>query len=98
MSDSLFDDDDDDGPQVPNNVLAVGPVAETPEALTAYGMIVRDDDYRDACRVIFEDEEGQFANADEFKRAMRLGRLPTIAEAGEWLAAKRDAVERRAAS
>jgi hypothetical protein len=98
MSDALFDFDDDDGANgPPTNVLAVAAVAETSEALTARAMICRDDDYKDARRVIFEDEEGEFSNAAEFMRAMGRDTLPTMAEAATWLIQRRAAVDARAA-
>jgi hypothetical protein len=98
MSDLLFDDDPDDDGGPPINVLAVGVPAETSEALSIRAAMCRDPEYRDASRVIFEEEEGAFDNAAEFKRAMRWPRLPTMDEAGAWLLSKRAAVDERTAA
>jgi hypothetical protein len=97
MDDLLFDDEEENiGP--PINVLAVGAPAESSRALTIRAAMFRDPEYGDASRVIFEEEEGAFDNAAEFKRAMRWPRLPTLDEASAWLAAKRDAVDARTAA
>jgi hypothetical protein len=98
MDDLLFDDDPDEDTGPPINVLAVGYPAESSEQLTIREAAMRTSpDYAGAGMVLFE-EDGEFANAAEFKRAMRSARLPTMAEAGEWLLHKRDAVDARIAA
>lgn len=98
MDDLLFDDDPDEDGGPPVNVFAVGPPAESSEALTLRAARCRDPDYRDASRVIFEEEEGKFDNAAEFMRAMRWPRLPTMEEASSWILRKQAAVDARTAA
>jgi hypothetical protein len=93
MSDALFDDDPDEAKGPPSNVLAVGRVAESSEAMTATATAMRrHPDYQRAAMVIFIDEGDVFGNAAQFRAAMGWPRDPTIAEASAWLTGMRDRV------
>lgn len=101
--DLLFDDNDEDE-VVSTAWLVVGRPAETSDALTLRAAALRHDrEFRDASRVIFEEQEeekggNEFANVAEFQRAMKLPRPPTLEEAEAWLAQKREAVDARMAA
>jgi hypothetical protein len=98
----LFDDDPDEASGPPSNVLAVRLPDATSDALTLRAAAMRrDPDWRDGCRVLFQEDEADkfsFSNAKEFQTAMRWPRLPTLEEAGAWLLQKRDAVDARTAA
>jgi hypothetical protein len=101
--DLLFDSGDDDAQHVPKNVLAVGAVAATSEALTAHARhMVADDEYALASMVLFcdSDESGNeiFLNGRQFQAAMNWPHEPSLAEASQWLTTKRAAVDTRAAA